>query len=83
MVHLTHRQITNYLFFYDLTEMHIITVLQMIGCGDKTRTQMEVTHLFHEKFPNLPLLSQGTISKIEKQFCELGHVRKIKKQLPM
>ena len=51
----------------------------MIGYGDNTRTQMEVARLFHEKFPNLPPISQGTISKIEKQFRELGHVRQIKK----
>lgn len=62
-----------------LTEMHKITILQMIGYGDRTRTQMEVSRLFHEKFPNLPPVSQGTISKIEKQFRELGHVRQIKK----
>lgn len=62
-----------------LTEMHKITILQMIGYGDNTRTQMEVASLFHEKFPNLPPISQGTISKIEKQFRELGHVRQIKK----
>lgn len=62
-----------------LTEMHKITILQMIGYGDKTRTQMEVSRLFHEKFPNLPPVSQGIISKIEKQFRELGHVRQIKK----
>src|SRR5437588_198499 len=48
-----------------LTEMHKITILQMIGYGDNTRTQMEVSRLFHEKFPNLPPISQGPISKIE------------------
>lgn len=62
-----------------LTEMHKITILQMIGYGDKTRTQMEVARLFHEKFPNLPPITQGTISKIEKQFRQLGHVKQIKK----
>lgn len=62
-----------------LTEMHKITVIQMIGYGDRTRTQQEVTRLFHEKFPDLPPISQGTISKIEKQFREFGHVRQIKK----
>lgn len=51
----------------------------MIGYGDKTRTQMEVARLFHEKFPNLPPITQGTISKIEKQFRQLGHVKQIKK----
>lgn len=52
----------------------------MIGYGDKTRTQMEVARLFHEKFPNLPPITQGTISKIEKQFRQLGHVKQIKKK---
>lgn len=51
----------------------------MIGYGDNTRTQMEVARLFHEEFPDLPPISQGTISKIEKQFRELGHVRQVKK----
>ncbi|KAK4883886.1 hypothetical protein RN001_000157 [Aquatica leii] len=57
-----------------LTEMHKITILQMIGYGDNTRTQQEVVRLFHVKFPDLPPISQGTISKIEKQFREFGHV---------
>ncbi|VEN53457.1 unnamed protein product, partial [Callosobruchus maculatus] len=62
-----------------ISEMHKIIILQMIGYGDNTRTQKEVARLFHEKFPNLLAVSQGTISKIEKQFRELGHVRQIKK----
>ncbi|KAJ8946457.1 hypothetical protein NQ318_014445 [Aromia moschata] len=32
-----------------LTEMHKITTLQMIGYGDRTRTQAEVVRLFQEK----------------------------------
>jgi len=51
----------------------------MIGYGDNTRTQMEVVRLFQEKFPDLPPITQGSISKIEKQFRELGHVRQVKK----
>ncbi|VEN42073.1 unnamed protein product, partial [Callosobruchus maculatus] len=62
-----------------LTEMHKIIILQMIGYGDNTRTQKEVARSFHEKFPNLPAVSQGTISNIEKQFRELGYVRQIRK----
>lgn len=62
-----------------LTEMHKITVLQMIGYGDNTRTQNEVSRLFQERFPDLPPISQGTISKIEKQFRDFGHVRRIRK----
>ncbi|KAJ8947682.1 hypothetical protein NQ318_009567 [Aromia moschata] len=51
-----------------LTEMHKITILQMI-----------VVRLFHEKYPELPPISQSTVSKIEKQFRERGHVRQLKK----
>ncbi|KAJ8955533.1 hypothetical protein NQ318_001363 [Aromia moschata] len=47
--------------------MHKITILQMIGYGDRTRTQAEVVRLFQEKYPELPPISQGTVSKIEKQ----------------
>ncbi|KAJ8954911.1 hypothetical protein NQ318_016851 [Aromia moschata] len=42
------------------TEMHKITILQMIGYGDRTRTQAEVVRLFQEKYPELPSISQGT-----------------------
>ncbi|KAJ8949619.1 hypothetical protein NQ318_007382 [Aromia moschata] len=65
-----------------LTEMHQITILQMIGNGDRTRTQAEVVRLFQEKYPELPPISQGTVSKIEKQFRERGHVRQLKKNPP-
>ncbi|KAJ8940605.1 hypothetical protein NQ318_004801 [Aromia moschata] len=41
-----------------LTEMHKITILQMIGYGDRTRTQAEVIRLFQEKYPELPPISQ-------------------------
>ncbi|KAJ8960890.1 hypothetical protein NQ318_020189, partial [Aromia moschata] len=55
--------------------MHKITILQMIGYGDRTRTQAEVVRLFQEKYPELPPISQGT-------FRERGHVRQIKKNPP-
>ncbi|KAJ8939375.1 hypothetical protein NQ318_012056 [Aromia moschata] len=44
-----------------LTEVHNITILQMIGYGDRTRTQAEVVRLFQEKYPELPPISQGTL----------------------
>ncbi|KAJ8947793.1 hypothetical protein NQ318_019465 [Aromia moschata] len=44
-----------------LTEVHKITILQLIGYGDKTRTQAEVVRLFQEKYPELPPISQGTV----------------------
>ncbi|KAJ8939139.1 hypothetical protein NQ318_010894 [Aromia moschata] len=62
--------------------MHKITILQMIGYGDITRTQAEVVRLFQEKYSELPPTSQGTVSKIEKQFRERGHVRQLKKNPP-
>ncbi|KAJ8944199.1 hypothetical protein NQ318_014561, partial [Aromia moschata] len=40
--------------------MHKITILQMIGYGDRTRTQAEVVRLFQEKYPELRPISQGT-----------------------
>ncbi|KAJ8951387.1 hypothetical protein NQ318_009951 [Aromia moschata] len=35
-----------------------------------------------EKYPELPPISQGTVSKIEKQFRERGHVRQLNKNSP-
>ncbi|KAJ8937494.1 hypothetical protein NQ318_002530, partial [Aromia moschata] len=56
-----------------LTEMHKITILQMIGYGDRTRTQTEVVHLFQEKI-------SGVAADIS--FRERGHVRQLKKNPP-
>ncbi|KAJ8936042.1 hypothetical protein NQ318_014865 [Aromia moschata] len=49
----------------------------MIGYGDRARTQCEVVRLFRETHPDLSPLNQGTISKIEAQYREMGHVRKV------
>ncbi|KAJ8935932.1 hypothetical protein NQ318_008708 [Aromia moschata] len=49
----------------------------MIGYGERARTQCEVVRLFRETHPDLPPLNQGTISKIEAQYREMGHVRKV------
>ncbi|KAJ8946864.1 hypothetical protein NQ318_006774 [Aromia moschata] len=49
----------------------------MIGYGDMARTQCEVVRLFRDRHPDLPPLNQGTISKIEAQYREMGHVRKV------
>ncbi|KAJ8945050.1 hypothetical protein NQ318_019046 [Aromia moschata] len=38
--------------------MHKITILQMIGYGDRTRTQAEVVRLFQDTYPELPPISQ-------------------------
>ncbi|KAJ8961368.1 hypothetical protein NQ318_014611, partial [Aromia moschata] len=60
-----------------LTESLKIEILMMIGYGDRARTQCEVGRLFRETHPDLPPLNQGTISKIEAQYREMGHVRKV------
>ncbi|KAJ8956910.1 hypothetical protein NQ318_014328, partial [Aromia moschata] len=44
-----------------LTEIHKITILQMIGYGDRTRMQAEVVRLFEIKYPESPPISQGTV----------------------
>ncbi|KAJ8953076.1 hypothetical protein NQ318_013418 [Aromia moschata] len=49
----------------------------MIGYGDRARTQCEVVRLFRETHPDLPPLNQGTSSKIEAQYREMDHVRKV------
>ncbi|KAJ8957727.1 hypothetical protein NQ318_017625 [Aromia moschata] len=57
----------------------------LIRCGSvqlpkikvMARTQCEVVRLFRETHPDLPPLNQGTISKIEAQYREMGHVRKV------
>ncbi|KAJ8958598.1 hypothetical protein NQ318_016319 [Aromia moschata] len=48
----------------------------------KKRTLQGPVRLFQEKYPELPPISQGTVSKIEKQFWEHGHVRQLKKNPP-
>lgn len=63
-----------------LTEAHRIDILIMIGCGDRMRTHSEVVHLFHERYPHLPPISQSTVSKIERQFRELRHVKPLPRQ---
>ena len=60
-----------------LTESLKIEILMMIGFGDRSRTQAEVAALFHERHPDLPAISQSTISKIENRYREVGHVRDI------
>ncbi|KAJ8931856.1 hypothetical protein NQ318_009800, partial [Aromia moschata] len=47
----------------------------MIGVGDRMRTQQEVCRLFHEMHPDREPVSQSTVSRIERKYRELGHVR--------
>ncbi|KAJ8961718.1 hypothetical protein NQ318_021318 [Aromia moschata] len=60
-----------------LTESLKIEILMMIGYGDRARTQCEVVRLFRETHTDLSPLNEGTISKIEAQYREMGHVRKV------
>ncbi|KAJ8953930.1 hypothetical protein NQ318_019170 [Aromia moschata] len=53
--------------------MHKITILQMIGYGDRTRTQTEVVRLFQEKISGF---------RRYLKFRERGHVRQLKKNPP-
>ncbi|KAJ8956134.1 hypothetical protein NQ318_016589 [Aromia moschata] len=46
------------------------------------RRKFVVVRLFQEKYPDLPPIYQGTVSKIEKQFRECGDVRQLKKNPP-
>lgn len=62
-----------------LTETQRIEVLIMLGCGDKTRSQMEVCEMFNNKYPHRPPISQGTVSKIERKFRETGTVANLSK----
>lgn len=66
-----------------LTETHRIEILQMIGYGNRSRTQAEVARLFAEVHPELPPINRSTISKIESRYRELGHVRDISRKRPL
>lgn len=63
-----------------LTERERIEILMMIGVGDSMRTQQEVCRLFHEMHPESEPISQSTVSRIERKYRELGHVRDAPKQ---
>lgn len=58
-----------------LSEKERIEVLMMLGYGDRMRTQTEVCELFNNKYPNRAPISQSVVSKIEKKYRDLGHVR--------
>lgn len=64
-----------------LSEKQRIDILIMIGCGDRTRTQTEVCEMFNNKYPDRPI-SQATVSRVERKFHEVGHVRDIPKAGP-
>ncbi|KAJ8911641.1 hypothetical protein NQ315_005986 [Exocentrus adspersus] len=57
-----------------------IEVLMMIGYQEQVQSQAEVAVLFSENHPELPPISQGTVSKIYTQYRDLGHVRDVKRQ---
>ncbi|KAJ8956885.1 hypothetical protein NQ318_014302 [Aromia moschata] len=60
--------------FFDI---NAIVMTEWVPEGRRARTQCEVVRLFRETHPDLPPLNQGTISKIEAQYREMGHVRKV------
>ena len=62
-----------------LTEKERIEILIMLGTGDKTRTQQQVCNLFNNKYPNREPISQGTVSKIEKKWRNIGIVKDIRR----
>ncbi|KAJ8954606.1 hypothetical protein NQ318_003139 [Aromia moschata] len=63
-----------------LNERDRIEILMMIGVGDRMRTQQEVCRLFHEVHPDREPVSQSTVSRIERKYRELGHVRDAPRQ---
>lgn len=42
-----------------------------------TGRQADGVNFFFEKYPELPPFSQRTVSKIKKQFRDLGHVKAV------
>lgn len=64
-----------------LAQLYKITELKAISYDHNTRTHTEVARIFHEIFVHLPLISQKTFSKTEKQFRKFEHIGKIKKHL--
>ena len=50
--------------------------MNMIRCGNKTRTQKEVCVMFNNKYPDHHV-PQSTVSKIENKFHETGHVKQL------
>ncbi|KAJ8961445.1 hypothetical protein NQ318_014693 [Aromia moschata] len=66
-----------------LNERDRIEILMMIGVGDRMRTQQEVCRLFHEMHPDREPVSQSTVSRIERKYRELGHVRDAPRQVIM
>ncbi|KAJ8936324.1 hypothetical protein NQ318_007173 [Aromia moschata] len=64
-----------------LNERDRIEILMMIGVGDRMRTQQEVCRLFHEMHPDREPVSQSTVSRIERKYRELGHVRDAPRQV--
>lgn len=47
------------------SETETIEILIVLGCGDKSRTQLQVCHLFNDKI---------RVIKIEKKFHDHDHV---------
>lgn len=62
-----------------LTERERIEIIQMIGFGERMRTQQEVVELFNETHPGRRPISQSMVSNIESKYHNFGHVRDLPK----
>lgn len=62
-----------------LTERERIEIIQMIGFGERMRTQQEVVELFNETHPGRRPISQSMVSNIESKYRNFGHVRDLPK----
>ncbi|KAJ8952081.1 hypothetical protein NQ318_010994 [Aromia moschata] len=69
--------IANLLDDIPLHELPTLLFIRLIkGCIQLKRRELNASS-FRETHPDLPPLNQGTISKIEAQYREMGHVRKV------
>lgn len=64
-----------------LTETFRFKILVLLGFGDKRQIQVEVVELFRGTFPDLPSLSHKTISKIQRQFRDIGYVKPLPRRI--
>lgn len=58
-----------------LTEKERMEILIMLGTGDKTRTQQEVSEMFNNKYPHRERISKSAVSKIERKWRDTGSVK--------
>lgn len=51
----------------------------MLGCGNNTRTRLEVYHPLNNKYPERLVILQSTLGKSQSKFYDHGHVRDLPK----